>query len=242
MIKRNIPNIFTLANLLCGCLSIVYAFNDNLIVAAYFIGIASVFDFLDGFFARILKAYSDFGKQLDSLSDLVSFGLAPAVIMFQLMLHAIDTTNLVLFDVNILPFIAFFITLFSALRLAKFNIDIRQTENFIGLPTPANAILIASLPLIIMQCADTSNTACIYAVGILNNFYFLSLLTFLMSAMLVIEIDLFSLKFKHFKWQGNKSRYLFLLLSVVFLVLFCYLGIPLILFFYILLSLSSKIL
>ncbi|HQS50964.1 MAG TPA: CDP-diacylglycerol--serine O-phosphatidyltransferase, partial [Daejeonella sp.] len=143
--KKHIPNSVTCLNLFSGCLGIVFAFQGNLIWASYAIVIAAVFDFFDGMLARLLKAYSDIGKELDSLADMVSFGVLPSVIIYQLFALSPQID----FGADWLSFSAFIIAVFSALRLAKFNIDTRQSENFIGLPTPANALLIASFPLII---------------------------------------------------------------------------------------------
>ncbi|MDD3878198.1 MAG: CDP-diacylglycerol--serine O-phosphatidyltransferase [Bacteroidales bacterium] len=237
MLYKNIPNLATLLNLLTGCLSVVFAFNGDLHIAAYLIGIATIFDFLDGFLARLLKAYSEFGKQLDSLSDLISFGLAPSVIIYQLFIRSNQLPSLILFDINLIPLTAFLITLFSAMRLAKFNIDERQSDSFIGLPTPANAILIASFPLISMQYADNNEFIGIFFRETLSNYYFLFLFTIISSISLVIELKLFSLKFKTFGWKNNQLRYIFLGGSLLFLVLFNCAGIPLIILFFILLSL-----
>lgn len=150
-----IPHLFTLGNLLCGCLAIKYAFEWDLVMAAYLVGIAAVLDFFDGFLARLLKVSGDLGKQLDSLADIVSFGVVPGMVMFQMIKLSlifqykdISSGDTVLYH-ETFPLIAFFIPLFSALRLAKFNIDSRQTDSFIGLPTPANAIFIVSIPLIL---------------------------------------------------------------------------------------------
>ena len=151
---RHLPNFITLLNLFSGSIAIIMAFEGNLSTASYFIGLAVVFDFFDGFLARLLNKYSDIGKELDSLADIVSFGVAPSIIMFHLLKLSLNIDKLPLsFDITTLVDIvvllsAFLITVFSALRLAKFNVDTRQKDSFIGLPTPASAILIASLPVI----------------------------------------------------------------------------------------------
>jgi CDP-diacylglycerol--serine O-phosphatidyltransferase len=144
-LKKHFPNAITCANLFSGCVGIVLAFKGELVAASYAIFLSAIFDFFDGLASRVLKSFSGIGKDLDSLADVVSFGVLPAVIMYQLFLqgHQIDNVS------TYLNFIAFLIAVFSALRLAKFNTDTRQSENFIGLPTPANAILIASFPIII---------------------------------------------------------------------------------------------
>lgn len=242
-IKKHIPNAITCGNLLCGCLAIVKAFEGNLVWAAYLVGIAAVLDFFDGFAARMLKVSSPIGKDLDSLADMVTFGVVPGVVMFQL----IGTARMfkIAFDASIpdissiaiektvyLPqYIAFLIPIFSAIRLAKFNNDTRQTDSFIGVPTPANAMVICSLPLILAYSDYT----------FIANVYFLSVLAVVMSFLLIAELPLFALKFKHFKWQGNEIRFVFLGLSLVMLVALQFVGIPLIIIMYILLSLFNNL-
>src|SRR6201992_858548 len=165
-VKKHVPNAITCANLFSGCIGIVLAFKGELIGASYAIFLSAIFDFFDGLASRVLKSFSGIGKDLDSLADMVSFGVLPAVIMYQLFLeaHQIDKVS------SWLNFAAFLIPVFSALRLAKFNVDTRQAENFIGLPTPANAILIASFPIIL----DHKN---IYYTPYLTNPYILSVFT-----------------------------------------------------------------
>ena len=141
-ILRHLPNAMTCGHLLCGCVGIVRVFEHDLITASYLIFLAALLDFGDGFVARLLKASSAMGKELDSLADMVTFGVLPAFMLFSLIGQEIDNQS-------VLPYSAFSIAVFSALRLAKFNIDPRQTDSFIGLPTPANALVVASLPLIL---------------------------------------------------------------------------------------------
>jgi CDP-diacylglycerol--serine O-phosphatidyltransferase len=222
-IKNHIPNAITSGNLLCGCLAVVSAFHGNLIWSAYFVGIAAVLDFFDGFAARLLKVGGEMGKQLDSLADMVTFGVVPSVVMFQLLNSCTDGSWI--------PYIAFSIAVFSALRLAKFNIDTRQTTSFIGVPTPANAILICSLPLTFNEEGKL----------LILNSYFLIGLTLLMSYLLVAELPLFALKFKNFGWPDNKIRYSFLIISLILLILFQFIAIPFIIFLYIILSIISNI-
>lgn len=143
-IKKNIPNAITCCNLLCGCLAIIQATNGNLLWAAYLVGMAAVFDFFDGFAARLLKVSSPIGKDLDSLADMVTFGVVPGIVMFKMIRLGLrlDKEGFDLIEENPwITYIVFMIPIFSALRLAKFNHDTRQTEAFIGLPTPANAIM-----------------------------------------------------------------------------------------------------
>lgn len=222
--KRHIPNTITCLNLFSGCLGIVFAFNGNLNYASYAILIAAVFDFLDGMFARLLKAYSDIGKELDSLADMVSFGVLPSVIIYQLFLLSSKYES-----ITWLPYSAFLIAVFSGLRLAKFNIDTRQAEHFIGLPTPANAMLIGSLPLILSQGSSFMSTL------IVSN-YFLLILSIVTSLLLVAELPLISLKFKNLNIKDNLLRYVLVTGSVILFVSMQFAAVPLIIGLYVILS------
>jgi CDP-diacylglycerol--serine O-phosphatidyltransferase len=266
MIKKSIPNAITCGNLLCGCLAITSAFHGDLVWAAYLVGIAAVLDFLDGFAARILKVHSEIGKQLDSLADMVTFGVVPGIIMFHLITISVGMhfSTVIIPGLHTplkeypsvlayLPFISFLIPVFSALRLAKFNIDTRQSDSFIGVPTPANSILIASFPLILglgpgweilpplSGLADGHTIEPTLAHVIILNPWFLIGITVIMSFLLVAELPLFALKFKHFKWKGNEIRFIFLLISLAMLILFKFLAIPFIIFLYIVLSVINNI-
>ncbi len=223
--RKHIPNAITCLNLFAGCIGIVFAFQDKLILASYAIIIAAVFDFFDGALARLLKAYSDIGKELDSLADIVSFGVLPSVIVYRLFVQAPSLGHLSIY----LNFSAFIIAVFSALRLAKFNVDVRQSENFIGLPTPANALLIASLPLIISQ----GNT---FLSDYILNPFFLFIFSLATGLLLVMELPLLSLKFRNFNWQENMFRYILLISALISLLIFKFAGIPIIIFIYIILS------
>jgi CDP-diacylglycerol---serine O-phosphatidyltransferase len=227
-VKKHLPNALTCGNLLCGCLGIVAAMQQDLSWAAYFIFVGMLFDFLDGLAARLLRAYSEIGKQLDSLADMVTFGVLPSIIVHQLFLKNLATNSLS----NTYAYMAFLIAIFSALRLAKFNIDTRQNESFIGLPTPASALVVASLPLIIGQYPD-------YQSFIYNQVFLISL-SILLSGLMVAEIPLFSLKFKNFAWQNNQLRYIFLLLTMGLLLTLGSLALPLIIFIYMGISLIFK--
>ena len=234
---KHIPNFLTCCNLLCGCVGIVEAFLGNLTAAAYFIGLAAVFDFLDGLSARMLKAVSSIGKQLDSFADLISFGLLPAAILYIMIYQNISSSILSqldldnIFNFQTLPaYTAFLIPVFSAIRLAKFNIDTRQSDSFIGLPTPANAILIGSLPLILAN--DTFHLS-----PVILNSYFLIPTILLLCYLLISKLSLFSLKFKNISWGQNKIRFIFLLISLVLIIMLTYTAIPLIIFLYIFMSL-----
>ena len=224
-LKKHFPNAITCANLFSGCIGIVLAFKGELIAASYAIFLSAIFDFFDGLASRVLKSFSGIGKDLDSLADMVSFGVLPAVIMYQLFLqgHQIDKVS------NYLNFIAFLIPVFSALRLAKFNVDTRQAENFIGLPTPANAILIASFPLVL----DHHNQ--MYTPYLINP-YVLSGLVIVMCSLLVVEMPMMSLKFKNSDFNENIYRYLLLLFSAILILFFKFAAVPVVILIYITLS------
>lgn len=226
--KKHIPNSVTCLNLFSGCLGIVFAFQGNLIWAAYAILLSALFDFLDGMLARLLKAYSDIGKELDSLADMVSFGVLPSVIVYQLFLRAPQESGIPIW----LNYTAFLIAVFSALRLAKFNIDTRQAENFIGLPTPANAMLIASFPFIL----ESSNT---FFTDYLLNPWFLAIFSLIMSLLLVAEVPLISLKFRSLKFSENILRYILIFSSVILLLIFKFAAVPIIIILYFLISFTQ---
>lgn len=219
--KKHLPNFLTCCNLLCGCLGIVFLLENKGLPAAYFVWAACFFDFFDGFAARMLKVTSPIGKELDSLADMVSFGVLPSLVMYK-MIAASSASD-------VLPYIGFLIAVFSALRLAIFNIDETQHDSFKGLNTPANTLFITSLPLI-------SNTigAAFYQTWILIA------ITTVFSFLLVSRIEIFALKFKNFSWAENKLRFTFIGLSVLLLAVLQFVAIPLIIILYIVLSLGSK--
>ncbi|QNK63209.1 CDP-diacylglycerol--serine O-phosphatidyltransferase [Pedobacter sp. PAMC26386] len=216
--KRHIPNALTCANLFSGCVGIVFAFKGELNIAAYAVLISGICDFFDGFVARLLHVKSPIGKELDSLADMVSFGFLPGVVMFQLLAQS-D------FSSPYLPYLGFLITIFSALRLAKFNIDTRQTEDFIGLNTPMNTLFIVSLPFIQKDYP-----------GLINSSILLVAITVIMSFLLTSEIRIFSLKFGSLEWKHNKVKFIFLLLSAVLIAFLKFAAIPFVLVLYISLS------
>lgn len=223
---RHIPNSLTLANLLCGCIGIVMVFNNDLKAATYLILLAALFDFLDGFAAKMLNAASAIGKDLDSLADMVTFGVLPSLILYALIGEGLAGT-----DFENLRFLSFSVALFSALRLAKFNNDPRQSDRFIGLPTPANAFLIASFPHL---------GSGILGEYLTNNPWMLLVLTLILSYLLVAELPLLALKFKGFQWAGNQRRYLLLAGSLLLLIFLNWSAVPLIMFLYLVLSLFEK--
>jgi CDP-diacylglycerol--serine O-phosphatidyltransferase len=236
--KQHIPNVLTLLNLFCGSIAVILTLNDNFVLAALFVFLGIFFDFFDGFAARKLNVSSELGLQLDSLADMVTSGLVPGLITYKLLL--LTTGNSVNFENTWssgsdwmdfsfigLPLFGLLITLSSAYRLAQFNIDEEQQSYFKGLPTPANTLLIISLPLIL----EFQNNDLINAM-ILNKWFLIGL-TILSSYLLNSNIKLFALKFKDFSFKGNSIRYIFLILSIVLLIVLKFAAIPLIILVYI---------
>lgn len=224
-IKRNIPNAITSLNLLFGCIAIICALHNRLADASWMIASAAIADFFDGMAARLLKVSSPIGKELDSLADVVSFGVAPGMIIYQL--------------INTSPYswIGLLVPVFAAVRLARFNIDTRQTFYFIGLPTPANALFIASFPLII---AHNNYWHSVYFSNISFAVWFFVCVAIVCSAIMVSPIKLFSLKMKDTSWTNNRTRYTFLLISLACFLLLGYTSVPVIMLLYIIFSLFSQ--
>lgn len=223
--KKHIPNAITCLNLFSGCVGITFAFNGNLTYASYAIVVAALFDFIDGLSARALNVYSILGKELDSLADVISFGLLPSVIIYQLFLAS---PQIGIYS-TYFNYSAFIITAFSALRLAKFNIDARQTDHFIGLPTPANALLIASFSVIIQSGG-------FWSTYILNPFFLLAF-SMCSSFLLVMELPLIALKFKSYDFANNKLRYALIISAIALAAVLKFAAVPLIILLYIILSL-----
>lgn len=208
MIKKHIPNSLTCCNLMCGCMATGAAFYGNYRWAIVMIVVGAVFDFFDGMVARLLHVSSPIGKELDSLADVVTFGVAPSAILFHLF-HRVHYPEFIQPIEDFLPYTAFLMAAFSALRLAKFNLDERQTSSFIGLPTPANALFWGSL--VVGQHT--------FLVSLKFNAVFLFLFMLLSCMLLVAEIPLFALKFKDLSWQNNSIKYIFLVGCLAFLPL-----------------------
>lgn len=231
-IKKHIPNFITLLNLLCGCIALIFAFHRQFEMAFGFVALGIFLDFFDGFFARLFKVSSPLGLQLDSLADMVTSGAVPGLVMYQLMIDnatTVETNYMQLF-----PYLGFIITLGSCYRLANFNIDTRQTDSFIGLPTPANALFILSLPLILIK------TDSLFLIEILTDRWVLLFITLCSAYILNAEIPLFSLKIKNFSFAKYKLQISFLTLAVLLLVFFQFLGIPLVIITYVLLSVITN--
>ena len=238
-IKKHIPNIITLLNLFCGCIALVFAFQQEFELAFYFVCLGIFFDFFDGFFARLFKVSSPLGLQLDSLADMITSGVVPGVIMFQMLLKSFGEEKIISVSswdnsVMILPFLGFIVTLGACYRLANFNIDTRQTDSFIGLPTPANALFILSLPLVLL------NPNLEFITNSLQNHWVLIAISIVSAYVMNAEIPLFSLKVKDFTFKKNALQILFLASSVLLLLVFRYLGIPMVIIFYILLSVVNN--
>ena len=231
-IKRHIPNIITLFNLFCGCIALVFAMKANFEMAFYFVCLGIFFDFFDGFFARLLNVSSPLGLQLDSLADMVTSGVVPGFVMFQMLSNSVNSNPSFVY----FPYLGFIIALGSCYRLANFNIDTRQTNSFIGLPTPANALFILSLPLIV------NHSDSLIALELLTNNWFLLVITLLSAYILNAEIPLFALKIKKFNFKDNALQIIFLLISLVFLALFHFTGVALVIVFYVLLSVIMNLL
>lgn len=291
-VKALIPNLLTAGNLIGGILAIVFSLTGRLEWAPYCIFISAFLDFFDGFAARLLKVQSELGKQLDSLADMVTFGVAPGIIVFMLLktvamlnilellkssenskifmnschfpkdsyaenssnlqelvlgthssnIKGISEMNTVILQFDFLPYIALLIPVFSMFRLAKFNLDTRQTNSFIGVPTPANTIFFAAIPL----CISNLHVGFIDSLNIPMRMLFLSPWFYIisvpiMSYLLIAELPLFALKFKSFGWKGNEIRYSFLTAAAVLLATLQWLAIPLIIILYILLSLIQNL-
>ncbi|MFA7273152.1 MAG: CDP-alcohol phosphatidyltransferase family protein [Crocinitomicaceae bacterium] len=263
----NLPNILTACNLLSGILAIIFVFLGRLDWAPWFIFLGAIFDWLDGFTARMLKQFSELGKQMDSLADMVTFGVAPGVFMIVVLVLAIDLGNPIassnfneyalqtLNDWKLgllynssktfvgifrwLPFAGLIIPFFSLFRLAKFNIDTRQSESFIGLNTPSNTLFFTTFVLVLSNYYSQEGYPD-YFVNYLFQPLFLVSLILVMSMSLISEIPFFGLKFKSFTWKGNEIRYIFLLISLILIVVTGVWSIALIVFLYLVMSLMVK--
>jgi CDP-diacylglycerol--serine O-phosphatidyltransferase len=233
--KKHFPNFLTCCNLLCGSLGILSILSTGTgntefmrgIEPAYFVWASCIFDFFDGFAARWLKVSSPIGKELDSLAEVISFGLLPAFFMFKYIEKGISMSNED--SLTYLPYVCVLIVVCSALRLAIFNVDETQQDSFKGLPTPANALFITGLPFLSPL------------FSFVGNYWGLTIITLVFSLLLVSRFELFALKFKNFKWADNQLRFTFLLLTVLLLAVFQFAALPMIILLYILLSLGAQV-
>jgi CDP-diacylglycerol---serine O-phosphatidyltransferase len=251
---KHIPNIFTLLNLFFGCLAIVFALQldvsflyqldqqpimqsmkASLWMASLFIGLSAIVDFLDGFVARLLKVSSEMGKQLDSLSDVVSFGVAPGIILYQILRISVIREEAAIETSSIWTFVAFLVPCFAAWRLAKFNIDTRQLYGFRGVPTPAVGLLIASFPLILNYN---------YFDGAINNIllnrWVLYLIIALLCFLMVADFPVLGLKFKDYSLKNNIPKLVLLVVAVVAALTLQWLAVPVVFIIYIVLSLTTR--
>ena len=243
---KHIPNFITLLNLFCGSVAVIFAVQGELVTAAFLAFLGIFFDFFDGLLARKLNAQSELGLQLDSLADVVTSGLVPGIVMFQLFNlsngqdwnffgdsdgYGFEET---ISTISALPFLGLLITLASAYRLANFNIDENQSDSFVGIPTPANTLLIVSFPLIMeFQNNDTMN-------AIILNQWFLVIITLVSCYLLNARITLLALKFKNWSFKDNAARYILIIMAIVLMAIFQFAAIPLIILFYIFISLLNK--
>ena len=227
-LKQHIPNAITCGNLVSGCLSILFVAYGMPVKAAVMLFVAGLFDFFDGFAARLLHAHSPIGADLDSLADVVSSGVAPGFIMYWLMVHAFDLPSVTLLDVSVLPCLAFLLPVFSAIRLAKFNVDDTQKTSFRGLPAPGMALFIASLPLALSQMGHLTD-------GVLDYWACLGI-TLIFSFMMVSRLRFFSFKMKSVKWKDNEVRWIFLIIALAAVAIFRLVALPFVMMLYVLLS------
>ncbi|MFN6074547.1 MAG: CDP-alcohol phosphatidyltransferase family protein [Fluviicola sp.] len=259
----NVPNLITAGNLLCGIFAIILAFAGRIDIAPYFIFAAAILDFFDGFAARLLKQHSELGKQLDSLADVISFGLAPGIILFITLIYSLWT-----FDKNpLLPdytesftvfstleqivlhpsvnlswvLISLLIPVFSMFRLAKFNIDTRQSDSFIGLPTPANTIFFMTFPLVLSSEINKTGWAHDLIIQLMNPWIIIPMIL-IMCYLLIAELPLFALKFKSFGWKGNEIRFIFLITCGILIFTLGWWSLAIIILLYLILSIINNIL
>ncbi|MDJ0646267.1 MAG: CDP-alcohol phosphatidyltransferase family protein [Flavobacteriaceae bacterium] len=237
--KKHLPNIITLLNSLSGVIAVLFAATDHLIEAAFFVLLGIFFDFFDGLAARLLKAQSDLGLELDSLADVVTSGVAPGIVMFQLLSRTLgDWGEQSLFqsmkELDLLPYVGLLLPLAAAYRLAKFNLDTRQTDAFIGLPTPAMALYVISLPLIIAYGGQD------LAVGLISDKYFLLISTIALAILMNLELPLFSLKFKDFSFNKYLTEIIFLVIALLLVLTVKFVAIPIIIILYVLISLFKR--
>ncbi|MDG1226498.1 MAG: CDP-alcohol phosphatidyltransferase family protein [Polaribacter sp.] len=235
-IKKHIPNLITLGNLFCGTIATIYAVQADFVFAGLFVILGIVFDFFDGFAARLFNVSGELGKQLDSLADMVTSGVVPGIIMLKLIeLNTMNVSNS-FFGNSILgiSLVGLVLTLGACYRLATFNIDTRQSDSFIGLPTPAMSLFVISLPLI----QEYSNIE--FALNLITNNYFLIIITILLTYLMNAQLPLFSLKFKDYSVKNNLIKYVFLIASLLMIIFLQYISIPLIIIVYVALSVISN--
>ncbi len=232
-IKKHIPNIVTLCNLLCGTLATIFAVDGHFELTAFFVALGVFLDFFDGFFARILKVTGELGKQLDSLADMVTSGVVPGIVLFYLLGYEKQVMD-EFSTFTAIPLIGLLVTLSACYRLANFNLDTRQSESFIGLPTPAMSLFVVSLPLIQMHSEID------FIRELIGNTYFLISISIFFSFLMNSKLHLFSLKFKSYTLRENLFKYVLIVLSVIFLITMKFLAVPIIILCYLLLSIIKN--
>ena len=273
-IKRLIPNLLTAGNLVGGILAIIFTLTGRIDLAPWCIFASAIFDFLDGFAARLLNVQNEIGKQLDSLADMVTFGVAPGIMVYAILKMGSDYLSLVKSDFPLptsyfgdipnlenmvresfvelfydnesiitdnVPYIAFLIPVLALFRLAKFNLDTRQTSSFIGLPTPAMTLFFAVIPILVLSGTESEVEWQKMMSGVLINPLFLIISTLVMSIMMVVELPLFALKFKGFGWKTNEIRFIFLTMCIVMFATLLFWSIPLIIILYLVLSVINNV-
>ena len=232
-IKKHIPNLVTLCNLLCGTLATIFAVDGHFELTAFFVALGVFLDFFDGFFARILKVSGELGKQLDSLADMVTSGVVPGIVLFSLLGYekqGLDEFS----SFSAIPLIGLLVTIAACYRLANFNLDTRQSESFIGLPTPAMSLFVVSLPLIQMHSEID------FIRELIGNNFFLISISIFFSFLMNSKLHLFSLKFKNYTLKENLFKYILIVLSVIFLITMKFLAVPIIILCYLLLSIIKN--
>ncbi len=233
-IKKHIPNLITLLNLFCGCIALVFVFNGNHILAFTFVCLGIFLDFFDGFFARLFNVSSPLGLQLDSLADMITSGLVPGAVLFFMLKNAVNLQNFELTNGDFwFCLLGFIITLGACYRLANFNIDNRQTDSFIGLPTPANALFILSLPLVLNDS--------VIGIELFTNKWILILIIFLSTYVMNAEIPLFALKIKDFSVRKYSLQLCFMIFSVILILILQFIAVPIIIISYVLLSVLQTV-
>ena len=241
--KKHIPNLLTLGNLLFGTIATIAAVNGNFEIAALSVTIGIVLDFFDGFAARLLNVSGELGKQLDSLADMVTSGVVPGIVLFSLLQEnslnfferTTDTLKIASFSTGYLPYFGLLLTLAACYRLANFNIDTRQSDSFIGLPTPAMSLFVIALPLIPLYSDNQ------FFIDLVQNNYFLIGVVLVLSYLMNAEIPLFSLKFKNYRFKENVLKYIFLVASLIMILTLEVISIPLVIILYVLLSVGSNL-
>ncbi|WP_272149328.1 CDP-alcohol phosphatidyltransferase family protein [Tenacibaculum aiptasiae] len=241
-VKKHIPNLLTLGNLLCGTIATIFAIKGDFVGTAILVVTGIVFDFFDGFVARMLNVQGELGKQLDSLADMVTSGVVPGIVMLQLLIIALNVDAAAYFGIDIygatgsnLPYLGLLLTLGAGYRLANFNIDTRQSDSFIGIPTPAMTLFVIALPLIVEFSGQS------FFVNLIQNQYFLIVVTLLLTYLMNAEIPLFALKFKTFGFKENRLKYIFLLVAVLLLIVLKFVAIPLIILLYVAFSVVNNL-